>query len=321
LEGGIGWERNAAGSFYISQKISLQPERFYKVSVDCDYAIRDYFAGGLYIMDQQMQTILGKAERRFNTGSEKLEFVFKVDEKDAIVNIIMGFIDGMNGSIQFKDPKIVAYNFVPILQNSKFSNYLVNKLYLSFDERYFNRSVMSVANFVNRTLLLEYRGNNSADSKKIKEMLNPDLYPYFIKNLNELNNIYVGYCQRASLSFGEILSNEFCIPVRQVHTQAGGIGVHQFVDYWNPYLNRWIAIDLYFSSIFKKNSLLLSSNEIEPTEAIFLMKNFGNNSFSTDMEEAANIWDSCDELSIDQNYYLSYPFGNSVVWVHHGIRR
>jgi hypothetical protein len=83
----------------------LEPDRFYKVSVDCDYAIRDYFAGGLYIMDQQMQTILGKAERRYSTGSEKLEFVFKIDKTDTVVNMIMGFIDGMNGSIQFKNPK------------------------------------------------------------------------------------------------------------------------------------------------------------------------------------------------------------------------
>ena len=53
-------------------------------------------------------------------------------------------------------------------------------------------------------------------------------------------------CQKSSLSSKNIL-DEFNIPTTQVHfVNDDNIGIHQFFQYWHPYLDRWIIVDPFY---------------------------------------------------------------------------
>ncbi|MDH5400618.1 MAG: hypothetical protein OEX02_20865, partial [Cyclobacteriaceae bacterium] len=59
-----------------------------------------------------------------------------------------------------------------------------------------------------------------------------------------------GYCQRVSLSLGEVLRS-MGVKSRQLHWQKDGVGFHQFIEYYNPYSDQWIIIDPYYGVKYK----------------------------------------------------------------------
>jgi hypothetical protein len=312
MNGTVAWSRNSGGSYYFSQQVTLNPNKYYKVSIDFYYDIHNHYKGGLYVMDTSFSRILGKSERYAAAGTERLEFVISTNE-DTVVNLVFGFLNGMNASALFTNPIITEYDYLPRIQNSDFSNFLVKELKLAFTETRFDKSIQAVSDYVNEILLSEYQ-NRSVDLDVIYESTIADSYPYFMSYLNDLSNINVAYCQKSALSLTEILTNEFNIPVRQIHMQKDGIGFHQFIEYWNPFANKWIIADPYFGMVYSKNDTLLNVSEISMDEFPGVFKRFGEYRFSASDEEAVEFWENTENLQITVDPYLSYPFGNAVIY-------
>ena len=68
--------------------------------------------------------------------------------------------------------------------------------------------------------------------------------PYLNKYIID-TKIRDSYCQKSSLSLDELI-RLYKIPTRQLHWQINCSGVHQFLEYWNTYNNRWEIIDPYY---------------------------------------------------------------------------
>jgi hypothetical protein len=309
---GVAWETNSAGPALIYRPLHLQPNRFYMASVSMTYDIRDYFPGGLYIQDSQLVHVFAKEERVFKSGQETLKVVFNTGDQQNVV-IALGFPNGMNASVQFDDAAIVDYEFTAQPVNSTFSSYLVDRLGLAFDQENFDQSISKVANFVNATLLCEYvyHGGNCEDQANVILSLisNRPEYVYYPKNLQEPMTIWEAYCQRSSLSLTEILLNEFRIPSHQVYMVFGGIGKHEFVEYWNPWVKQWIAIDPFFSVRYIGPRGLLGVNGISRATVASQIAAFGEFPFCVCYNDLVSLWSGMDNLETTNAYYRSYPYG------------
>ena len=133
-------------------------------------------------------------------------------------------------------------------------------------------------------------------------------YTYFNQYRHAPTQVKDGYCQRSSLSLGEILSNEFNIPVRQIYMQFAGIGKHQFLEYWNPFSRRWIIIDPCFNTRYIKNGQLLGDEDFDKSEAPALMARFGSHYFYQYLDELVDLWQGVDELQVSDYYTITFPF-------------
>lgn len=309
-EGEIILIGNSQHSFYLYQPVQLEANRYYKISIDCNYSIHDFSPAGLYVFDSALTTVLGKSEKYDTKGSDKLEFVIST-QKDSLINLVIGCINSINGRIVFKHPVIEEYEFRARIQNSAFSNFLVPELKLAFTPHRFDESIQALANLVNEVLLSDLQGRVMIFSDQFHSLSSND-YPYLTTYLNNLDSITTAYCQKSSLSLGEILYNEFNIPVRQIHMQAGGIGFHQFLEYWNPYKNKWIVIDPYFGIVYEKGQSLLSKAEISREDISASMKRITQYAYSTSTEEFMEYWQTTEEIHTTYDPYLSLPYGNQV---------
>lgn len=309
---GVAWETNSAEPAFIYRRLQLQPNRFYMASVCMTYDIKDDLPGGLYIQDSQLLRVFAKEERLFNSGQETLRVVFNTGDQQNVV-LALGFPNGMNASVQFDDVAVVDYQFTAEPVNSTFSNYLFNRLGLAFDQQNFDQSISQIANFVNQTLLCEYvyHGSNCQEQANLILSLisNRPEYVYYPKNLLEPMTIWEAYCQRSSLSLSEILLNEFRIPSHQVYMVFGGIGEHEFVEYWNPWVKRWIVIDPFFSVRYVGPQGLLGVNGILRASAASEMTPFGEFPFCICYNDLISLWAGMDNLETTKAHYRSYPFG------------
>lgn len=311
----VQWERNSPGKYFFCQTIKLEKNKFYKVSASCEYNINDYGQGGIYIVGPGKGIILGKEEKAFESGIQKLEFVFN-SGNDTSFKLILGFLHGMNGSIRFSNVAVkdYVYNEKPVM--TSFGKFLVNKLKLSFNQDEFNNSIVKLKDYVNRVLMCEIDSNNlEKQIRRLKSILDPIEYPYFLNNLNELSTIWNGYCQHASLTMGELLNNEFNVPTRQVYMQFQGTGKHQFLEYWNPFSKNWVVIDPYYSCQYTKDNKLLGADQIMLTDLMNDMRTVGIYYYSKDLNELAGLWNSMDELLISSSLYVSYPFATDTIVV------
>src|SRR5437868_320524 len=206
---GIQWDRNDNNSYILYQDLKLEPNKFYKVSVLWKYNIRDYNKGGIYITDAQMQNVYGKIESFNSSALDTSVFIFNSGNNSSF-KIVLGFQNGMNANVNFQYVSITKYNFTPLIANSDFSQYLLKKLNLSFDKENFDESIRKVTDFINSILLSEiFNVDRAKQVNWLKSHLNSEQYPYFTKNLSELSTIWDSFCQRASLTLDEVLSNEF----------------------------------------------------------------------------------------------------------------
>ena len=107
------------------------------------------------------------------------------------------------------------------------------------------------------------------------------------------------------------MGNEFNIPTRAVHLQDDSkTGFHQFLEYWNPFLEKWVVIDPYFSFRYRNEdgtylSAMQLQNETAPWNKI---APFGQYAYSTSVEELQEMWRNKASFVTGQSYQLSYPF-------------
>ncbi|HVW60931.1 MAG TPA: hypothetical protein VHC48_12870, partial [Puia sp.] len=153
----VRFSANAAGSYYIYQQVSLEARKFYKVSVTADYTLNDYSAAGIYVMDTTMQHVLGKYERVYNSSSgESWQFIF-YSRKTLKANVVIGFLNGINGTVLFSGASVQEYSYEPVISASAFSSHLQEKLHLEFLPGTFDSAVSLIGDYVNTVLLASDR--------------------------------------------------------------------------------------------------------------------------------------------------------------------
>lgn len=307
-EKGLKFERNAAGSFYLYQKVLLEKNNFFKVSVTVDYTINNYYPCGIYAIDSSRNKVLAKFERFNSSGKETWEFVFYA-RREMEVTIAIGFLNGINARATFSDVSLAKYTYQPEISNSDFAAYLNNKLNLTFTHDTYDSSINKLADYLNGVLLSKnmYQAY-TAELPVINNMIGTnENYVYFNQYLNNLDEITDAYCQKVSLSLDEILTNEFSIPVRQIHVQMGGTGVHQFLEYWNPFARNWIIIDPYFNCRYLRDNKLLGIDDLDNATAANYLSRFGANYFYQTTDELSWLWETMDELIVSDYYSLTFP--------------
>ena len=104
-----------------------------------------------------------------------------------------------------------------------------------------------------------------------------------------------GFCQQASLSASDLML-QFKIPTRHIHFQKEGVGFHQFIEYWHPYLGKWIIVDPYYGIGYHQDQELIGYNELVKlkergiTEADLILLDINRAEYNLEMLQIG--WDS-----------------------------
>jgi len=310
--GGLSFSANDTGSFYVYQRVSVDKRKFYKATITTDYTINNYFSAGIYIMDSALRSIIGKFERTYSSGSgESWEVVF-YSKKQTQVAFVCGFLSGINAHVTFTNAALVEYKYEPRISGSDFSAHLSQKFPLVFTARQYDSTILKISDYVNSVLLCRYAYfDDTTELPILHQMIGSDPhYAYFNSYRDSLDQIQVGYCQKSSLSLAEILTNEFNIPVRQVHMVFGPEGKHQFQEYWNPFDSKWIAIDPCFNIRYIKNNTLMGVEDFDRADAPTYMVPFGTHFYYTTTDDLIWFWQYMDQLMITDYYSITFPFSS-----------
>lgn len=322
---GIKFGGDVVGSYYIFQKIPVDMKKFYKASITASYTLNNFFAAGIYVMDSSLHTILGKFERTYSTATNETWNIVFYNRKATQVAVVIGFMNGINASAVFKNASLTECKYTPKMSGSNFASYLAKRVPLSFTAKDYDSTINRISDYMNSVLLaryyhahdkslpgsIYYHDTDTMQSRIWNWLIDKDTsYVYLSHNLLTLDSITVGYCQRSSLSLAEILTNEFNIPVRQLHMVFGDIGEHQFQEYWNPFAGRWIIIDPCFNVRYIKDNVLLGSEDFERGDAPLLMQQFGINFYYPVTIELKGLWKDMDYLMTTEDYTITFPFAS-----------
>jgi hypothetical protein len=315
VNGGTQITHNAAGHYYIYQQVNLLSRQFYKISVTVDYILNNYAPVGMYVMDTAMTHVLGKFERAYSSAvADTWQFVF-YSRQAKPVRIVLGFLNGANGSATFRDVSLRRYVYQPLIRTSPLASYLAAKVPLRFTRDSFDASISRLGDYMNYILLGPYKTAGTVRyrsalnrTRTVHNLIKDDsTYAYFDSCLLESENVSDAYCQKSSICMGLILSNEFNIPVRQIYMQLDGTGIHQFWEYWNPFSQSWVIVDLYFSIHYVKDGHLLGDDDLTPETAPNYIQRFGSNHFYSTTDELLTDWQTCD-MNVTTYYSLTFPF-------------
>ena len=307
---GVQLSGNAQGRYAIFQRITLQAKKFYKLSVTASYTLNDYSPAGIYVMDSAMVHTLGEFEKVYSSGAgESWEFVFYCRKPGPVV-IVMGFLNGINGTVQLSNASLTEYAYQPRIKGSGFSDYLGQKFPLLFTYSQYDSTIDKISDYMNSVLLCRYAYySDTTELPKLDKLIGADTaYSYFNTYRHSLDEITDSYCQKSSLSLGEILTNEFNIPVRQIYMSIGGVGLHQFLEYWNPFAGKWIIIDPCFNIRYRKNGKLLGDEDIDKSTAPGYMTRFGKYYYYQTNDELDTLWQQLDVLVVKDYYTITFPF-------------
>jgi hypothetical protein len=307
---GIQFNGNTTGAYNISQLLKVTKKGFYEVSVTADYTLNDYSPAGIYVMDSSLHDVLGKFEKVYSSGKgESWQFVF-YSKKPGTVAVVLGFLNGINGSVNFSDASLSEYKYSPKISGSPFSSHLSTRFPLLFAANQYDTTINRIADYVNAVLLCRYAYYaDTAELPVLNTLIGSDtLYAYFNQYRQTPDQITDSYCQKSSLSLGEILTNEFNIPVRQIYMSFGGIGKHQFLEYWNPFEDRWIIIDPCFSTRYEKDNRLLGDEDFDRSTAQNYMVRYGNHYYYQTTDDLVAFWLGMDELIVKDYYTITFPF-------------
>ncbi len=310
---GVNIKGNSGDEYLLFQTITVEPNTFYKVSAAIKYEINNSSAGGLYAFDTGTRTLLGKYEKSNNNGEALFEFLFNSRGANT-VNLEIGFPDGMSGSFDCGPVQVVQQNYEPHISKTGFSDYLTQKMLLFFSADQLDSSISLLCDYLNSVLQSVIRNYDSLTDEipKLQAFLiDRDEYVYLPYYLSVPDSASVAYCQRSSLSLQEILTNEFNIPTKAVHLQDDTqTGFHQFLQYWNPFREKWIAIDPYFSFRYRhEDGSFFSAEELQTETAPWeKIAPFGKYAFNASVEELQEMWHNKAYFMIGASHQLSYPF-------------
>jgi hypothetical protein len=307
---GVTFSDNTQGQYFISQQVNLPAKKFYRVAVTVDYTLNNYSAAGIYVMDSGMSQTLGQFEKVFSSGTgETWEFVFYA-KQGGPVTVVIGFLNGINGTATFRNASLTEYDYKPRVSGSAFSAHLSKKFPLVFTAGQYDTTIGKISDYVNSVLLCRYEYfDDTTELPILNQLIGSDIaYTYFNEYRNSLDSITDSYCQKSSLSLGEILTNEFNIPVRQIHMEVGGVGLHQFLEYWNPFAAKWIIIDPCFSTRYEKDGVLLGDEDINQQTAPGYIVRFGQYYYYQTLVPLVQLWQDLEVLDVDDYYTITFPY-------------
>jgi len=309
--GGLQFSGNTSDASYIYQRVTIDDDRFYMASINADYSIHNYFSCGLYIMDSSLHTVLGKFERTSSDGQEETwKVIFRTKTKGQVA-IVLGFPGGINATATFHNASLEAYDYQPEINGSPLAMHLSQKFPLLFSATQFDSTVCKIADYVNSVLLCRYTYlSDTAELPILDSLIGSDPhYAYFNLYRGMVDQLPVAYCQKSSLSLADILTNEFHVPTRQVHMVFGDTGKHQFTEYWDPFAEKWIAIDPCFNAHYIRNGILEGVADLDRTEAPDLIQSFGIYVFHSFLPyDLSWYWKNMDELQITDHYSMTFPY-------------
>jgi len=278
----LGMSRNSEGFHYILQYVPVKRRVVYEAKVKVAGVINNSLGGGLEIRGKDNLT-LGKhffSNASIDSFEKILSTKFSSQDNDTII-FILGFPNGMNASIQFDEAALVQSetnlnDFYPQGEQSLCSINLSNEIRLSsFNKWNFDKNVEKVATYTNQVLLRDYKNfleSNSevdlqrADSTRVRILAKFDNClkdSFFFRALQRpVLSIWDSYCQSVSPSTTDILA-EFGISTRQIYFEDDfGNGFHQFFEYWNPYEQRWVILDPFYSVRYRYNGVFLGLEDL-----------------------------------------------------------
>lgn len=310
---GVLLSGNKTGAFTISQRVTLPEKSFYKVSVTANYTLNDYSSAGIYVMDSTMTRTIGEFEQVYSAGTNSSwQFVF-YNRRPAQVVLIMGCLNGINGTVELSNVSLEKYMYQPRLKTGGLSAYLSGKFPLVFTPGQYDSTIDRISDYLNSVLLCRWAYySDTAELPKLDNLIGSDTaYAYFNSYRHNLDSIVYSYCQKSSLSLGEILTNEFNIPVRQIYMSIGGVGQHQFLEYWNPFSARWLMIDPCFSARYVRDAQLLGDEEVDKTTAPGHLARFGQYYYYPTLDPLVQFWQQLDELVVKDYYAITFPFAGA----------
>lgn len=169
------------------------------------------------------------------------------------VKIKFGFINGSIGNALVDTIMIkkVNYKITSNRANKNKIKLIAENLSLSLlaDES-LDQNINHLAKSINSAFLSK---NNSESHYSVltysSDVFKDEFTNYLSTYIND-DSVRNSYCQKSSLSLDELL-RLYNIPTRQLHWQINCSGIHQFLEYWNAYDNKWKIIDPYYGIRYK----------------------------------------------------------------------
>ena len=307
--GGLAWERNSQGKFLVFQNIPVTKNRFYKVVMQAKYTVNDFSPFGIYVTDGLTGSLLGKLEKVNIAAADSLQLMI-YSANLSWLKLQFGFPANMNANIEVSNVSVHETTYDPAPMAHPLADLLIQQLELFFTRQEFDNSIRKLCDYVNQMLICANQNIQCEDYiLQTRNLIAADSsFQFSIRNFQRTSEIDQAYCQRSSLTLDEVLNNAFHIPVRQVHLMFGDIGKHQFIEYWNPFAGKWIAIDPYFSGQFSRKGQLIGANEVDFSQPGLSFQRFGRFVFEPRLEELEKLWSEKNSVRVDAAYYISYPF-------------
>lgn len=265
-------DRNSRGVHRMSQKVLVEGGFVYEFNAYMTGVINNYAAGGIEVFSSSGQSI-GRhlvANQEFS-GFKKLSIKFISNQTDSI-KVTLGFPDGMDATVVFDNielRKSTIGRFSPIVQ--KYSDRVGLD---EFSAKTFDSNIEKISHHLNSFLIEGY--NKYLQSGQLSELqasdnrrkefvqeygpLLTDPYAYTSFTMPSAN-MANAYCQRTALVHSMILA-QYNVFTRQIHWVKDGVGIHQFVEYWNPFRKEWIILDPFYGVKYKTSKYLGSDGVI-----------------------------------------------------------
>lgn len=269
--------RNCAGEHFVYQDVPVQPKTYYEAAVFVAGKINDYTYGGLQItspinssLGSHLQTYI-----EFDGYDTKLSVKFFSDDYTRI-RLILGFSDGMNANMLFDNCTLIKTASTP--SYSQDAQWFANQMGLdAFNEENFDNNVQHLIGKLDYLLIDGYKKFlETSDSSwlekashiranAIARMESRFDNTYLMESLRQpVTDIWIAYCQRSSLVASEALQI-LNISSREVYFVQNGTGVHQFIEYWNPYRKDWVLIDPFYGIVYQINGDLVGQDLLKST--------------------------------------------------------
>jgi len=325
----VSLKGSTMGINYISQEVPLHPGDYYVAKINIYSYTGTYLNMGIQILEDD--EIIGYHILPNNEYSNTQELSIKFKAASNSVVIRVGFTNKGEGLVIFDKASLHQTEKLVETFDHNYANYLMQELSLApFDSLNYHSNILNISKYVNSILISPlrtyysltgkseqeiYLENARIKRKSISEEINtllPDSRFADYSNLDIKENSN-GYCQQASLSCDNLL-NQFNIPVRQLHmVNKENVGIHQFYQYWNPYIKKWIIVDPFYGINYVNNNQELIGYQqlLELLKANTLSTNNLNHveieKFYFNLEELRKGWNSQMKNILFSDMRKTYP--------------
>jgi len=309
IPNGIAMTANTESRSGIFQVIPLKPKTYYRIEAKLADSMYNSREIGFYAENITDSSLIAKWKLGNADNLIRGKLIFNSDNNDSI-RLFIGGPEGFAGKIMLDSISIKPIRYEAKPYNSPLGKFLYDHISLNFDNEHFDEAVQNLSVYLNQLYL---DSSYSSDLKKMAGLISPkEGYQYYSGYLQQMDLVKTAYCQRISLSLGEVLQNEFGIPVQQVHMNNGQVGIHQFIQYWHPFRKEWVAIDPYYGFFYQNDGKKLNAGEVQGQSAAEELVSYSTVCFDHNRNELIDLWQTT-SLEFGGIDLLSYPVGDMYV--------